>query len=96
MLLFLKVAKKIEYTAFVKKKELSKITLGDWIVEDIYDREKLIFEVSDFKLGVDEKQLDKIKELSKNNSNLNKLLVKDGLAFLPPLFIGFLIVIFLL
>lgn len=93
--LFIKYTKELEKIGFVKKKELEKISLGDWIAEDIIADKKIIYQVSDFKLGVDEFQLKKIKELSKHHKNLHKLLVKDGIAFLPPLFLGFIIMILL-
>ena len=49
--------------------------------------------MENFKLGVDEDQLEKIKILSKKNKNFNSLLVKDGIAFLPPMFIAFIIML---
>lgn len=88
--LFVKMAIAIETVAFVSKKDLDKIVLGDWIVQNIYDKDKLIYDKSDFKIGVDEFQLAKIKKLAKHDKKLNHIKVKDGIAFLPALFIGFL------
>ncbi|MFW6285871.1 MAG: prepilin peptidase [Nanoarchaeota archaeon] len=93
---FIKISKQLETLIFVKKKDLNKIVLGDWIVEDIYSKQNnLIYSVNDFKLGVDEKQLEKIKKIAKTNYDMKKLYVKDGLAFLPPLLIGFILMFFI-
>ena len=89
--IFIKMAKSIEQVAFIKKKELSQIVLGDWIVQDIKVDGKIIYHKEDFKIGVEEHQLAKIKKLDKTHSNLDKILVKDGIAFLPALYLGFLL-----
>lgn len=88
---FLKVLKKIEGHMFVKQINLENVTYGDWIAQDIKIKDKLIYSTDDFKLGISEKQLNNLKELAKKHKELNKIYVKDGLAFLPPLFIGFII-----
>ena len=91
----LKIAKRVEKHMFVNKKELNQIVPGDWIVEDIVVDGKKIYTIENFKLGVSEEQIKRLKELAKKHSNLNSIYVKDGIAFLPPLFIGFLLIIFL-
>lgn len=88
---FVKIAKAIESFAFVKEKALDEIVLGDWVVQDIQVGKKMYYEASDFKIGIDEFQLAKIKELAKHNISLRKLYVKDGIAFLPALYVGFLL-----
>lgn len=93
--LFIKIAKSVESLIFVKKKNIDKIVLGDWIAQDIYHNGKLIYSAEDFKLGINEKQLERLKHLSKENKHLKSLHVKDGLAFIPPLFVGFLILLLL-
>lgn len=90
-----KLSKEIEKFAFVKAKPISQIVLGDWIVEDIKVNNKVLYDASEFKLGVDEHQLLRIQELAKKNKHLNSLLVKDGIAFLPPLFLGFILMLIL-
>jgi Flp pilus assembly protein protease CpaA len=91
--LFIIVAKKLENMLFVQDKKIEDIVFGDWIVQDIKVENKKIYEIADFRLGVTEEQLARIKELSKKHENLLKLKVKDGLAFLPPMLIGFLILL---
>lgn len=89
--LFIKIAKAIETVAFIKKKKLSEIVLGDWIIQDIKIGHKVIYHKEDFKIGVDEEQLAKLKKLDKTHHNLDNILVKDGIAFLPALYIGFIL-----
>lgn len=93
--LFIKIAKIVEKLMFIKKKNINNISLGDWIVEDIKIGKKTIYTTDDFRLGINEKQLEKIKNISKKYPKYQNLYVKDGLAFIPPLLIGFLIMIFI-
>lgn len=93
--LFIRIAKSVESVAFIKKKSLLDITLGDWVVQDIKIGTKIIYSKDDFKIGIDEFQLAKIQELSKTHSNLRELWVKDGIAFLPALYIGFILLFIL-
>ncbi len=87
------ITKEVESFAFVKKKSIFKIVPGDWVVEDVYVKDKVMYKKEDFKLGISQDQIDAIKKLDKNLNYPKELLVKDGIAFLPPLFIGFLIII---
>lgn len=93
---FVKIAKKTEIFLFVKKKPIKKIVPGDWIFEDVKINNKIYFSKDDFKLGVNEEQLEKIKELADKYTAFKFLLVKDGIAFLPPLFASFLLILFFL
>ncbi len=88
-----KIGKKAESIAFIKDKKIKDLVPGDWIVEEIEINNKIIFSVNDFKLGVNELQLEKLKKISQKHKEFTSVLVKDGIAFLPPLFIGFLILI---
>ncbi|MEC8339131.1 MAG: hypothetical protein VXZ40_00775, partial [Nanoarchaeota archaeon] len=64
-------------------------------MQDIVVKDKVYFKVEDFKLGVEEEQLQKIKELSKKNPSLKSILIKDGIAFLPPMFGAFILLLIL-
>ncbi len=86
-----KLSKEIEKISFIKKKNIKDIVPGDWIAEDIIINGKLLYSVEDFKLGINENQLETIKKLSNENKNFKKIYVKDGIAFLPPLLIGFIL-----
>lgn len=92
---FFKISKLFENSMFVLKKPLSSLVPGDWIMQDIVVKDKVYFKVEDFKLGVEEEQLQKIKELSKKNPSLNSILIKDGIAFLPPMFGAFILLLIL-
>ncbi len=89
--LFIKVAKKVEKLLYVKKKEIDKIVPGDWIVQDIKTKDYVLFHKEDFNLGISEEQIEVIKRYAKQDPNLSHIMVKDGIAFLPPLFIAFLL-----
>lgn len=93
--LFMNVAKQLEYFIFVKPKFVDKITPGDWIAQDIIVDKKVIYSVDDFKLGIEEEQIENLKKLAKKHKELAKILVKDGIAFLPPLLIGFVLMFFI-
>lgn len=95
LIFFIKVARAVEGMIFIKKKSINEVVLGDWIAQDIIVKGKVLFSQDDFKLGINEKQLEKIISLSKINKDLKYIFVKDGLAFLPPLFVGFLIILLL-
>lgn len=94
-IIFIRIAKATESYIFVSEKNINEIVFGDWIVQDVIVKKKVIFKVEDFRLGVSEEQLKKIVSLSKKNKELKKLLVKDGIAFIPPMLIGFLFIIFI-
>ena len=49
---------------------------------------KVIYHKEDFRIGVEEDQLARLKKLDKTHHNLDKILVKDGIAFLPALFLS--------
>lgn len=95
MYLFVVFAKEVERLVFVGKKSVDKLVLGDWVFEDIKVGSKFVFRKEDFRLGIDERQLRKLRDLAKKHKELGEVLVKDGIAFLPPLFVGFLLLIVL-
>ena len=92
--LFMKTAKSIEKIMFVKKKDISKLVPGDWISEDIKFDNKVIIAVEDCRLGLEEEQIERLVQLSKKHKEFISIKIRDGLAFLPPLFIGFLVMLF--
>lgn len=92
--LIYKFSKPVEKFALVGKKKIEDLVLGDWIVQDVEVDGKKYFSESDFRLGIDEVQLKKLKELKEKNK-LDWVYVKDGIAFLPPLFLSFLLILVL-
>ena len=86
------ITKIIEKKIFVKSTPIINITLGDWIVEDVKVKGKVLFEKEVFKLGVDESQLKVLNELY-NEKKITTLKVKSGIAFVPHLFFAFILLI---
>lgn len=93
-LVLYETTKIIEKEIFVKKVSIKDITLGDWIVEDVTVEGKVILEKEAFKLGVDEHQLNVLQNLF-DEKKISSLKVKSGIAFVPHLFLAFLILIIL-
>ncbi|MCB9370361.1 prepilin peptidase [Candidatus Woesearchaeota archaeon] len=90
---FMKIAKQVESMIFVSPKPIEKIVPGDWIVEDVKVKGHLLYRSEDFKIGVTEEQLENLKALA-HEGKITALKVKDGIAFLPPLFLAFLFFLF--
>ena len=67
--------------------DTKKLVDGDWIAEDIIINNKLIY--SKKSLGVTKKQIEQIQKHKK------KVLIKDGIAFIPAFLIGTIISILL-
>ncbi|MCH8519449.1 MAG: hypothetical protein LAT82_01710 [Nanoarchaeota archaeon] len=93
-LFLFEITKIIEKKIFVIETTIDAITLGDWIVEDVIVEDNIVFKKEDFKLGVEEFQLEILNKLYGENK-LKSLKVKSGIAFIPHLFIGFILLIVL-
>ncbi len=87
-LLFMFFVKLVEDKLFIQEIEISDLVPGDWIIQDIKTKSKTLFKKEDFTLGISE---DQIKILKQYELELSKILVKSGIAFIPYLFIGFLV-----
>lgn len=85
-----KCTKIVEQNLFVITLPVNKLAPGDWIVEDIYVDSKLLFKKTDFKLGVSEEQIEILK---KYDDKISGVLVKSGIAFIPHLFVSFILLI---
>ncbi len=79
--------KAIEKSAMYKSVEPSKLTEGDWIVNDVYVGKQYICGPKD--LGIDKKQIRKLAELYKKGK-VGKILIKEGIPFVPSFLIGFI------
>lgn len=75
--------KSIENVSMYKTLPISKLVEGDWVAEDIKINNKLVY--SKDSLGITKEQIELIKKHKK------KVLVKDGIAFIPPFLIGTII-----
>ncbi|MBI2673539.1 prepilin peptidase, partial [Candidatus Woesearchaeota archaeon] len=75
--------KAIENVCMFKEIPISKLTEGDWVVNDLYSGKRLIY--SSKSLGIEKNQIEKIKRLK-----IKKILVKYGIPFVPSFLIGFI------
>jgi len=73
--------KAIEKVGMFKIIPVSKLTEGDWVAEDIKIKNKLIY--SKKSLGIEKYQINQLKK-----STIKKVLVKEGMAFVPSIAIG--------
>ena len=82
--------KAIEKSSMYKSVEPSKLTEGDWIVNDIVVNKKYITGPKD--LGISKAQIRKLIELYKRKK-VKKILIKEGIPFVPSFLIAFVITI---
>ncbi len=75
--------KSVEKSCMLEKISTSKLTEGDWVIEDIYHNKKLI--LSKNNLGVTKNEIEIIKKIKR------KILVKNGLPFIPSFLIAVII-----
>jgi len=80
-------ARSVEEVCMVKAVEIDKLTVGDWLYEDLYVKGKKIKKNWE---GLSEKDLKLIKE-----KYHRKVMVKYGVPFTPSFLIGFLFVLWL-
>ena len=82
----------IEKSSMYKLVEPSKLTEGDWIVKDIYYNKEYITGPKD--LGIEKKQIRRLIELY-SKKKVGKILIKEGIPFVPSFLIAFIITFFL-
>lgn len=80
--------KAIEKSAMYKLVEPSKLTEGDWIVNDVFVGRQYICGPKD--LGIGKRQIRKLIELYKKGK-VRKILIKEGIPFVPSFFIAFVV-----
>ena len=80
--------KAIEKSAMYKFVEPSKLTEGDWIVDDIFVDKQYICGPKD--LGIEKRQIKKLIELHKQGK-VKKILIKEGIPFVPSFLIAFVV-----
>ncbi len=80
------LVKAVEKSCMHRLVEPSKLTEGDWIVNNIYVGKKYICGPKD--LGIEKKQIKKLIELYRQGK-VRKVLIKEGIPFVPSFFIAF-------
>jgi len=78
--------KAIEKSAMYKLVEPSKLTEGDWIVNDVYVKGRYITGPKD--LGISKSQIRKLVEFYKKRK-VKKILIKEGIPFVPSFLVAF-------
>ncbi len=79
--------KSVEDTCMLKWVSPRKLTEGDWIAKDVKVKAKYICGPKD--LGVEKKQIKKLIKLK-----VKKVLLKQGIPFVPSFLIGFIVMMF--
>jgi hypothetical protein len=82
LFLYIKSVEKVCMQKYVKPSEL---TEGDWIVENIVIKKKVIASPKD--LGVSKKQIEQLIKLYKEGK-VKKVLIKEGIPFVPSFLLG--------
>ncbi len=82
--------KSVEDAVMYKELEPSNLVEGDWIAQEIIVGRKVIVSPKD--LGISKEQISELKELYKNKK-VSKILVKEGIPFVPSFLIAFIITI---
>ena len=80
------IVKVVEEVCMVKEVSVGKLVEGDWIAKDVVVKGKNICNVKD--LGISFAQIKQLKKLK-----VRKVFVKEGLPFVPPMFIGFVVAV---
>jgi len=80
--------KAVENSSMFRLVEPENLTEGDWIVNDIKVDKEYITGPKD--LGIEKHQIKKLIEL-KNQKKVSKILIKEGIPFVPSFLLGFLI-----
>jgi len=79
--------KAIEKSIMIQRVNPKKLTLGDWVAEDVKVGNNLIASPKD--LGLEEKQLNKILKFYKERK-IKSVLIKNGIPFVPSFLLAFI------
>ena len=77
------LTREVEKKILTYRMKVNKLTEGDWIIKDVKIGNKLIY--SRKNPGVTKKQIDLLKKL-----RIKEVLVKEGIPFVPAIFLGVL------
>ena len=84
--------KAVESVCMIKKVDPEELTEGDWIVKDIIVDDKIVCGPKD--MGISKEQIAKLIRFKKRKK-LNKVLIKEGIPFVPSFLLAYLIILFL-
>ena len=80
--------KAIEKSSMYKLVEPSRLTEGDWIVNDVYVGKEYVCGPKD--LGIEKRQIRKLVEFYRRGK-VKKILIKEGIPFVPSFLIAFVV-----
>ena len=80
LIIFVKAVVK---SGMYKKVPVCKLTEGDWVEQDVRIKGRLVYKQK--KLGIEKKDIEKLIKYK-----IKSVLVKEGIPFVPPIFIGLL------
>ena len=78
--------KSIEKSCLLKKIPVTSLTPGDWVEQDVVKNKKIVYKRK--LLGIEKKDIEKLIK-----AKANAVLVKEGIPFIPPFFLGALITV---
>lgn len=78
--------KGVEKVALMKHLPVSKLTPGDWVEQDVYKNGKILYKKKP--LGIEQEDIAKLIK-----AKIGKVLVKEGIPFIPPFFLGALVTV---
>ena len=84
------IIRAVEHSCMRRLVAPDQLTEGDWIAKDIFYKGKYI--VGTKSLGVEKKEIALLKKLY-IQQKIGKVLVKDGLPFVPSFFFGWILTI---
>lgn len=81
-------SKAVERACLLKYVSPEKLTEGDWIAKDVYIGKRLVCSPKD--LGIEKGQIKELVEYKKKGK-IDKILIKEGMPFVPSFLIGLII-----
>lgn len=85
--------KAVEEICMTKKISISKLTVGDWVVDEVNVNGERICGPDD--LGVEKEQIEELKILS-GMGKLKKITIREGIPFVPSFLMGFILTFFVI
>jgi hypothetical protein len=76
--------KGVEKACLFKHIPVNKLTPGDWVEQDVYKNGKIIYRKK--QLGIEKEDIIKL-----TKARIKEVLVKEGIPFIPPFFLGTLL-----
>lgn len=76
----------VEKVCFIKDQPVEKLTLGDWVIEDVKKGKKTVIKASN--TGLTEEELEALKK-----ANIKSVKIKEGIPFVPSFLLAFILAV---